>query len=133
MLKNKKNKIKEIKFIFKIKGNIMQKIIKKEFVNQLKEWQNSNVYFISLRNQDGLLEKLKKEINSWGEFEIDYIALIKERWILKANLEVEEFSTFIELNNSRLDLKGKYYYEPLRNLVINESEHYIICYMQIKN
>ena len=109
----------------------MQKITKKEFVNQLKDWQNSDVYFISLKNQDGLLEKLSKEINNWAE--IDYIPLIKERWILKANLEVEEFSTFIELNNSRLDLKGKYYYEPLKNLVINESEHYIICYMQIKN
>ena len=111
----------------------MQKITKKEFVNQLKDWQNSNVYFISLRNKDGLLEKLSKEISSWGEFEIDYIPLIKERWILKANLEVEEFSASVKLNNSRLDLKGKYYYEPLRNLVINESEHYIICYMQIKN
>lgn len=109
----------------------MQKITKKEFVNQLKDWQNSDIYFISLRNKDGLLEKLSKEINKWTEF--DYIPLIKERWALKANLEVEEFSTFIELNNSRLDLKGKYYYEPLRNLVINESEHYIICYMQIKN
>ena len=109
----------------------MQKITKKEFVNQLKDWQNSDIYFISLRNKDGLLEKLSKEINNWTEF--DYIPLIKERWILKANLEVEEFSTFIELNDSRLDLKGKYYYEPLRNLVINESEHYIICYMQIKN
>ena len=111
----------------------MQKITKKEFVNQLKDWQNSDVYFISLRNQDGLLEKLIKEINNWTEFEIDYISLIKERWILKANLEVEEFSASVKLNNSRLDLKGKYYYEPLKNLVINESEHYIICYMQIKN
>ena len=45
----------------------------------------------------------------------------------------EFVNQLIELNNSRLDLKGKYYYEPLRNLVINESEHYIICYMQIKN
>ena len=111
----------------------MQKITKKEFVNHLKDWQNSNVYFISLRNQDGLLEKLSKEISSWGEFEFDYISLIKERWILKANLKVEEFSASVKLNDSRLDLKGKYYYEPLRNLVINESEHYIICYMQIKN
>ena len=111
----------------------MQKITKKEFVNQLKDWQNSNVYFISLRNKDGLIEKLNKEISSWGEFEIDYISLIKERWILKANLKVEEFSASVKLNDSRLDLKGKYYYEPLKNLVINESEHYTICYMQIKN
>lgn len=111
----------------------MQRFTKKEFVNQLKDWQNSDIYFISLRNKDGLLEKLSKEINNWTEFEIDYIPLIKERWILKKNLQIEEFSTFIELNNSRLDLKGKYYYEPLKNLVINESEHYIICYMQIKN
>lgn len=111
----------------------MQKITKKEFVNQLKDWQNSNVYFISLRNQDGLLEKLSKEINNWTEFEIDYIPLIKERWILKNNLKVEEFSASVKLNDSRLDLKGKYYYEPLRNLVMIESEHYIICYMQIKN
>lgn len=111
----------------------MQRFTKKEFVNQLKDWQNSNVYFISLRNQDGLLEKLNREISNWDNFGIDYIPLIKERWILKNNLKVEEFSASVKLNDSRLDLKGKYYYEPLRNLVINESEHYIICYMQIKN
>ena len=115
------------------KRNVMQRFTKKEFVTQLKDWQNSDIYFISLRNKDGLLEKLSKEINNWTEFGIDYIPLIKERWILKKNLQVEEFSTFIELNNSRLDLKGKYYYEPFRNLAINESEGYIICYMQIKN
>ena len=54
----------------------MQKITKKEFVTQLKDWQNSNVYFTSLKNKDGLLEKLSKEISSWGEFVIDYIPLI---------------------------------------------------------
>lgn len=115
----------------------MQKITKKEFIAKMYENENQDIYFVSVivksdETPEALLQKLIDEVQSWDEYKVDYVPLIKERWKLKSNLKIELKSKSIILNGSYLDLVGTFYHIPHRNILMNVTKGFIIVYINLK-
>lgn len=115
----------------------MQKITKKEFVAKMYENENQDIYFVSrvIKSYEDtkiLLGNMIEEVKNWDEFKVDYRPMIKENWNLKDNLKIELKSKSIILNGSYLDLVGKFYYIPTKNILINVANGFIITYINLK-
>lgn len=105
--------------------NIM-KLTKKEFIKSIRFLENEDIYFISAKcDINKVFEELKNETMQSLQ------KIVSERWIMKPSLKIEEKSTHLLLNNSRLDLKGQYYYISELNLLINFDGIFVIAYTQI--
>ena len=115
----------------------MHKITKKEFIAKMYENENQDIYFVSVsvksdETPEARLQKLIDEVQSWEEYKVDYVPLIKENWRLKSNLKIELKSKSIILNGSCLDLVGKFYHIPHRNILMNVAKGFIIVYINLK-
>lgn len=115
----------------------MHKITKKEFIAKMYENEKQDIYFVSVtvksdETPEERLQKLFDEVQSWDEHKVDYVPLIKERWKLKSNLKIELKSKSIILNGSYLDLVGRFYHIPHRNILINEAKGFIVVYINLK-
>ena len=115
----------------------MHKITKKEFIAKMYENENQDIYFVSVsvrsdETPEARLQKLIDDVQSWEEYKVDYVPLIKENWRLKSNLKIELKSKSIILNGSYLDLVGKFYHIPHKNILMNVVNGFITVYINLK-
>ena len=108
---------------------MIKKITQKEFIKEMQSWTGENISFNSIS-----LNRLV-DINSLDDIEPLFtnakVYDSVKTWRIKEDLKVEIKSNFLLLNNSRLDLKGKYF--KFNDDILGVlNEHYLIIYYKNK-
>ena len=107
---------------------MIKKITQKEFIKEMTNWTGENVSFISIS-----LNKIS--INGVDDIEsLFHTASVYnsvKTWRVKEDLKVEIKSSYLLLNDSRLDLKGKCfkYNDDILGLL---NDNYLIIYYKNK-